>query len=120
MECITPQAPGTLWQSASLTKLSLMENSDRHSEEGNPPGESQTYFYSPPPEALFLHQHRNLLLEVDYKWMSKGQRESRESKLRKKAYLNGMGIKPAASTQSKHFTPSCTFCTFVAVWEQSS
>lgn len=49
MECITPQAPGTLWQSASLTKLSLMENSDRHSEEGNPPGESQMPPPRPPP-----------------------------------------------------------------------
>lgn len=56
MECITPQAPGTLWQSASLTKLSLMENSDRHSEEGNPPGESQT----PPPSPPTLEGHRNL------------------------------------------------------------
>lgn len=53
-------------------------------------------FLFPSPETHLLLQHRALLLEADYKWMSKDHRESRESKLRKKAYLIGMGIKQAA------------------------
>lgn len=66
---------------------------------------SLTYFYSFPPEAHFFLQYRDLLLEADYKWISKGQRESGESKLRKKAYLIGMGIKQAAVHSKQTFNP---------------
>lgn len=82
---------------------------------------SLTYFYSLPPEAHFFLQYRDLLLEADSKWMSKDQRESGESKLRKKAYLIGMGIKQAAVHSEWTFNPRLYIhCSFGTIHMRSS